>query len=73
MKDKKNMKKIECLVSQEKAVEIDEVCDKEGYTRAEFTRRAIDHYLINKKSAAEIGDAIRNATINVLIESANKK
>lgn len=39
------MKKIECLVSDEKNRVIDEICEKEGYTRAEFNRRALELYL----------------------------
>lgn len=39
------MKKIECLVSKEKDDFINAVCDKEGYTRAEFNRRAVELYI----------------------------
>lgn len=39
------MKKIECLVSDEKMEEIERICQKEGYTRAEFMRRTIDNYI----------------------------
>ena len=39
------MKKIECHISDEKSEEIDKICDKEGYTRAEFNRRALELYL----------------------------
>ena len=39
------MKKIECHISDEKSAEIDKICDKEGYTRAEFNRRALENYL----------------------------
>lgn len=39
------MKKIECLLSDEKNKTIDTLCDKECYTRAEFNRRAIENYL----------------------------
>jgi hypothetical protein len=41
------MKKIECHISDEKSDEIDKICDKEGYTRAEFNRRALEAYLWN--------------------------
>lgn len=43
------MKKIECLISEEKMNIIDLICSKEGYTRAELNRRIIDIY-INKPS-----------------------
>lgn len=39
------MKKIECLISDEKDELINKICDKECYTRAEFTRRALELYL----------------------------
>ena len=39
------MKKIECHISDEKSQQIDKICDKEGYTRAEFNRRAVEAYL----------------------------
>ena len=39
------MKKIECMVSIEKSNIIDVICEKEGYTRAEFNRRALDSFL----------------------------
>jgi metal-responsive CopG/Arc/MetJ family transcriptional regulator len=41
------MKKIECLISDEKSQEIDNICDKECYTRAELNRRALEAYLWN--------------------------
>lgn len=43
------MKKIECQISEDKSVQIDEICDKEGYTRAEFNRRALELYLMSLK------------------------
>ena len=43
------MKKIECHISDEKSKEIDKICDKEGYTRAEFNRRALELYLMSLK------------------------
>lgn len=39
------MKKIECHISDEKSKQIDKICDKEGYTRAEFNRRALELYI----------------------------
>lgn len=41
------MKKIECQISDEKSYYIDKVCEKEGYTRAEFNRRALELYLLS--------------------------
>lgn len=41
------MKKIECHISDDKSKEIDKICDNEGYTRAEFNRRALESYLWN--------------------------
>ncbi len=66
------MKKIESLISEEKMDKVDVVCEKEGYTRAEFMRRAIDNHLALRQTAAEISNAIREATINIIIgESKN--
>ncbi len=42
------MKKVECLITEEKSSIIDEFCEKEGYTRAELLRRIIDLYLDEK-------------------------
>ena len=39
------MKKIECHLSDENSQQIDEICDKEQYTRAEFNRKALEFYL----------------------------
>lgn len=39
------MKKIECQISDEKSGQIDNICEKEGYTRAEFARRALEALL----------------------------
>ena len=39
------MKKIECLISDPKMKLIDSICNENGYTYAEFNRRAIDFYL----------------------------
>jgi hypothetical protein len=39
------MNKIECLISPQKMGHIDTICKENGYTRAEFTRRALETYL----------------------------
>ncbi len=52
------MKKIECLISDEKSQQIDSICDKEGYTRAEFTRRALELYLMSLKGIDTNTDAL---------------
>jgi hypothetical protein len=39
------MKKIQCFLSEEKMGVIDSICEKNGYTRAELNRRALDLYL----------------------------
>lgn len=39
------MKKIECHISEEKSQQIDKICEKECYTRAEFNRRALENHL----------------------------
>lgn len=41
------MKKIECYISDEKSENIDKICNKEGYTKAEFARRALELYLLS--------------------------
>ena len=39
------MKKIECLISDKNMKLIEIICEQNGYTYAEFNRRAIDAYL----------------------------
>ena len=39
------MKKIQCEISDQKMKFIDGICQENGYTYAEFTRRAIDFYI----------------------------
>ena len=51
------MKKIECHISDDKSKEIDKICDKEGYTRAEFNRRALELYLMSLKGINTSTDA----------------
>lgn len=41
------MKKIECQISDEKSQQIEQICNKEGYTYAEFNRRALEYYLLS--------------------------
>ena len=41
------MKKIECQISDEKSNLVDKICEEEGYTRAEFNRRALELYLMS--------------------------
>lgn len=50
------MKKIECQISEEKSKKIDEICEKEAFTRAEFTRRALESYLWLREHNYEIED-----------------
>ncbi len=62
---KKNMKKIESYISDEKSKQIDEICNKEGYTRAEFNRRALELYLdtlqgISTTTTINVNDIIKN-------------
>ena len=47
------MKKIECLISDDKMAWIDSVCKKNGYTYAEFNRRAIDFALTKMEAEYE--------------------
>ncbi len=51
------MKKLEFFVSDDRAALIDKICDKEGYTRAEFNRRAVEKYMAEK--AQELGISIK--------------
>jgi len=44
------MKKIECQISEEKMNQVDTLCQRNGYTYAEFNRRAIDVFL-NRQTA----------------------
>ncbi len=53
------MKKIECYISEEKSEQIDKVCDKEGYTRAEFNRRALELYLNALKGINMTTDCVK--------------
>lgn len=55
------MKKIECMISDEKMKQIDEYCNKEGYTYAEFNRRAIDSMILHIENS--ISDLDMNAFI----------
>lgn len=54
------MKKIECQISDEKAQIIDKICDKEGYTRAEFARRSLELYLKSLMGSNSITDCLIN-------------
>ncbi len=39
------MKKIESYMSDDKFDDINKICEKEGYTKAEFNRRALEYFL----------------------------
>lgn len=52
------MKKIECFISDDKSKQIDQICNKEGYTKAEFTRRALELYLMSLKGINTTTDAL---------------
>ncbi len=39
------MKKIECQIADRIMKKIDDICDENGYTHAEFNRKAIEEYL----------------------------
>jgi hypothetical protein len=64
------MKKIECLISDEKNEFIDKVCDSEGYTRAEFNRRALELYINSLRGIGGNTEVLKDEIIKGLNSAA---
>ena len=52
---RKELKKIESFIPERKMLVVDYICKANGYTRAEFMRRALDDFL-NKSLKSKIGN-----------------